>query len=185
MRHDCASPTVDPMDEHEKVIVDAVLTEFDWDPSLDASRIRVVAADGAVFLHGKAGSFAERWAAARAALRAAGVLYVHNEIEIDLQPRDRRSDEELRGAALRALQREPHSPNRLVEVDVSEGHVTLRGLVDQPMQIDASEAAVRRLAGVVDLRNELRLRSSALGRNQSASSPMARRPAERTIDGQP
>jgi osmotically-inducible protein OsmY len=171
------------MDEHDRVIVDAVLTEFGWDPSLDASRVRVLAADGVVFLHGKVKSFAERWAAARAALRAAGVLYVHNELEIDLQPRDRMSDEELRRAALRALQWEPHSPNGLVEVDVSGGRVTLRGIVDQPVQIDASEAAVRRLAGVVDLRNELRLRSSGLSRNQSASSPMPRRRAERMIDG--
>jgi BON domain len=107
MRHDRASPTVDPMDEHDRVVVDAVLTEFDWEPSLDASRVRVLAADGIVFLHGKVRSLAERWAASRAGLRASGVLYVHNELEIALQLRDRMSDEELTRAALRALQSEP------------------------------------------------------------------------------
>jgi hypothetical protein len=43
-----------------------------------------------------------------------------------------------------------------------QGLVTLRGLVEQPLQIDASEAAVRRLTGLVGLRNELQLRWNAV-----------------------
>jgi len=138
--------------------VEAVLTELDWDSRIDASRIRVLAFDGVVFLRGKVRSFAEKWAASRAALRAYGVLDVHNELEISLRLRDRLTDEELRLAALRALQREPLAPNGVIAVDVSAGRVTLRGVVDEPLEIDASEAAIRRLAGVVGLRNELSLR---------------------------
>ncbi len=142
-------------------IAAAVLVEFGWEPRLEGRSISVLASDGVVFLRGKARSFAEKVAASRAAGRATGVRHVHNELEIVLDGCDRRADEDLRQAAVDALAAEPHVPPGAIEVDVSSGVVTLRGGVEQPLQIDASEAAVRRLTGLVDLRNELRLRRNA------------------------
>jgi osmotically-inducible protein OsmY len=109
-------------------------------------------------LLGQVSSYQEKCAAARAALRADGVLFVHNRLEVVLTPEARMSDADLRGAALGALQREPNVPAGLITVEVRSGRVTLRGVVDLPLQIDAALAAVRRLAGMLDLRNELRLR---------------------------
>lgn len=138
--------------------VQAVLTELGWESNLDATRVRVLAEEGVVFLRGRVRSFAEKLAASRAALRASGVLYVHNQLEIVLRLQDRMSDDDLRRAVLLALRLEPHAPNGLVAVAVSRGHVTLRGVVDHPLQIDASAAAVRRLPGVVGVSNQLSLR---------------------------
>ena len=137
--------------------VAAVMVELKWEPALDASRIRVFVADGVVFLRGKVGSLAEKLAASRAALRAPGVRYAHNEIEVDPRRADRRTDEELRTAALQALEWEAQVPDGLIEVEVSKGFVTLRGVVTTPLEVDAAQAAIRRIAGLVGLRNELRL----------------------------
>jgi osmotically-inducible protein OsmY len=141
----------------DDVAVAAVLVELKYEPALDASRIRVVAADGVVFLRGEVSTYAEKLAASRAALRASGVRFVHNAIEVDLRGVDSITDDDLRLAALQALEWEAHVPDGLVDVQVSDGVVTLRGLVESPLEIDAAEAAVRRLAGVVGLHSELQL----------------------------
>jgi len=141
----------------DDVAVAAVLVELKYEPALDASRIRVVATDGVAFLHGQVSTYAEKLAASRAALRASGVRFVHNAIEVDLRGADRITDDDLRLAALQALEWEAHVPDGLVDVQVSDGVVTLRGLVESPLEIDAAEAAVRRLAGVIELHSELQL----------------------------
>jgi osmotically-inducible protein OsmY len=141
----------------DDVAVAAVLVELKWEPTLDASRIRVVATDGVAFLHGTVSTYAEKLAASRSALRASGIRFVHNAIEVDLGGADRITDDDLRLTALQALEWEAHVPDGLVDVQVSDGVVTLRGLVQSPLEIDAAEAAVRRLAGVVELHSELQL----------------------------
>jgi osmotically-inducible protein OsmY len=110
----------------DDVAVAAVLVELKWEPTLDASRIRVVATDGVAFLHGKVSTYAEKLAASRAALRASGIRFVHNAIEVDLCGADRMTDDDLRLAALQALEREAYVPDGLVDVQVSDGIVTLR-----------------------------------------------------------
>jgi osmotically-inducible protein OsmY len=146
------------MDQRDGTVEERVRAELEWDPRLDASRVRVRARDGVVFLLGKVKSFAEKWAASRAALRADGVVDVQNALEIDLRRGDRVNDDELRHAVLRALRLEPHTPQGLVTADVRDGRVTLRGVVELPMQIAAGEAAVRKIPGLLGVRNEIRLR---------------------------
>jgi osmotically-inducible protein OsmY len=146
------------LNRSEATVVERVLTELDWDPRLDASRVSVRARDGVVFLRGKVTTFAEKWAASHAAQRAAGVVGVQNALEIDLRPGDRVNDDELRHAVLRALRWEPYADHGRVAVDVCDGGVTLRGVVELPIQIAAAEAAVRRLPSVLGVRNEIRLR---------------------------
>jgi osmotically-inducible protein OsmY len=151
----------DEMTGKDAAVVERVTTELDWDPRLDASRVRVRASDGVVRLVGKVRTFAEKWAASRAALRAVGVLHVYNALEIELRLCDRMSDDDLRRAVLRALQREPHAPNGHVAVEARDGRVTLRGVVDAQLEIAAAEAAVRNLPGVLDVSNDVRLRPLA------------------------
>ena len=141
----------------DDVAVAAALVELKWEPTLDASGIRVVASDGVVFLRGKVSTYAEKLAGSRAGLRASGVRFVHNAIEVDLRGADRMTDDDLPLAALQELEWEAHVPDGLVDVQVSDGVVTLRGLVESPLEIDAAEAAVRRLSGIVGLHRELQL----------------------------
>jgi osmotically-inducible protein OsmY len=155
---DLAGNSCRVMDQRDRTVVERVVAELEWDPRLDASRVCVRARDGVVFLFGKVMSFAEKWAASRAALRADGVVDVQDALEIDLRRGDRLNDGDLKDAVLRALRLEPHTPHGLVAVDVRNGRVTLRGVVDLPTQIAAAESAVRKLPGVLGVRTELRLR---------------------------
>ena len=116
----------------DDVAVAAALVELKSEPTLDASGIRVVASDGVVFLRGKVSTYAEKLAGSRAGLRASGVRFVHNAIEVDLRGADRMTDDDLPLAALQALEWEAHVPDGLVDVQVSDGVVTLRGLVESP-----------------------------------------------------
>ena len=67
------------------------------------------------------------------------------------------TDDDLPWLRCRTLEWEAHVPDGLVDVQVSDGVVTLRGLVESPLEIDAAEAAVRRLSGIVGLHRELQL----------------------------
>ncbi len=64
-----------------------VLDELKWEPSMDAAHIGVSAKDGVVTLSGHVSSYAEKFAAERAAKRVQGVLAVANELEVKLSNR--------------------------------------------------------------------------------------------------
>jgi len=61
----------------------AVQEELQWDPQVDATRLGVVAIDGAITLTGRASSHKERLAALKAAFAAAGVQSVADRIVVD------------------------------------------------------------------------------------------------------
>jgi len=89
-----------------------------------------VAADGAlVVLRGKVESFGQRRGAADDARKIEGVAYVENELKVSLRGSDRRSDDEIRGAALQSLIWDVDVPSDSVEVRVQDGWVTLKGAI--------------------------------------------------------
>ena len=61
-----------------------VQQELHWDPSVSAEKIGVSVNNGVVELDGHVGSFFEKWAAERAALRVLNVTSVASEIVVDL-----------------------------------------------------------------------------------------------------
>lgn len=127
--------------------------ELEFEPSLNAAGIGVAVNGGIATLTGHVGSYAEKFAAERAAGRVKGVRGVAEEIEVRLLSGFRRDDEEIaRRAAdllrwtVTTLGKEPH-------VKVEKGWVTLTGEVDWRYQRTAAESAIRRLSGVVGLSN--------------------------------
>ena len=77
-----------------------VLDELKWEPSVDAAHIGVSAKDGVVTLSGHVSSYAEKFAAERAAKRVQGVLAVANELEVKLSTGSRRTDEDIAAAVI-------------------------------------------------------------------------------------
>ena len=59
-----------------------VLDELKWEPSVNAAHIGVSVKDGVVTLSGHVPSYAEKYAAEKAAKRVHGVKAVANEIEV-------------------------------------------------------------------------------------------------------
>jgi osmotically-inducible protein OsmY len=131
--------------------------ELRWDPSVHSEQIGVSVKDGVVELDGHVGSFYEKWAAERDALRVANVKSVASEIKVDLSYMPARTDEDIARTAANQLQWNYLVPDT-VKVQVTDGFVSLSGTVEWQYQSDEAERAVRPLLGVKGVLNEIELK---------------------------
>jgi osmotically-inducible protein OsmY len=144
----------DRMDD--KALQEAVIEELEWDPELDSAHIGVAAKGGAVTLTGHVSSYAEKWAAVRAAERVAGVVAVADELEVKLPGSSMRDDTDIAESIARTLRSHVSVPAS-VDAEVEHGFVTLRGEVDWSYQRDAAERVVRNVLGVKGVSNLITL----------------------------
>ena len=131
----------------------AVLDELKWEPSVNAAHIGVTVKDGVVTLTGHVSSYAEKYAAEKAAKRVYGVRAVANELDVKLPGSSRRTDEDIAAAAVSALESNLSVPHERIKVTVNKGWVTLEGEVEWQYQKEAAENAVRYLPGVTGVTN--------------------------------
>lgn len=131
----------------------AVIDELEFDPALDAAHVTAFVHDGVVTLAGYVSDFAQKHAAADAARRVRGVRAVAQEIEVRL-PGDRQlADDEIASRAVRILQWDLRLPPEAIRVTVESGIVLLEGQVPWEFQRREAEADMRKLGGVVAVRN--------------------------------
>src|SRR4051794_39047211 len=102
-----------------------VIDELVWEPSVDAAHIGVSVKDGVVTLSGHVSSYAEKYAAERAAKRVHGVRAVANELDVKLPGSSKRTDEDIARGAVAALKSNVSVPSERIKVTVSNGWVTL------------------------------------------------------------
>jgi osmotically-inducible protein OsmY len=125
---------------------DTVEAELGWDPKVDATRIHVAVEDGSVTLTGSVPSFAQKSAAVRRAESVEGVKAIADDLAV------RPPSAEKKDAAIaREIAREREWSTSIpesVDVEVSKGHVTLRGAVESSDGRDEAVRAVRHLKGV-------------------------------------
>lgn len=119
-----------------------VLDELAFDSGVDASRVSVDVADGAVTLRGWVPSLVQTQAAARAAPRVSGVRSVVSRLAVERPVTPQRSDDEIATMARAVLHWTVGVPQRAVEVEVVDGHLFLRGTVEWEWQ---RELAIRSL----------------------------------------
>jgi osmotically-inducible protein OsmY len=129
--------------------------ELQWEPSINAAEIGVAVKDGIVTLTGRVPSLTQKYAAARAATRVAGVKAVANELEVGLLPADERTDEEIARSVANALAWNTSVPPDRIKAQVSQGWVMLEGTVDWYYQREAAGRAVRYLRGVKGVTNNI------------------------------
>jgi osmotically-inducible protein OsmY len=132
-----------------------VLDELDFEPSVNAAHIGVAVTDGIVTLTGHVPSYAEKYAAERAAKRVYGVKAVAEELDVKLPGSAERTDEDIAAACVNALKVDYSVPNEKIKVVVSKGWVTLEGEVGWQYQKDAAGRNVRYLTGVIGLSNNI------------------------------
>ena len=130
-----------------------VLDELKWEPSVDAAHIGISVKDGIVTLSGHVSSYAEKFAAERAAKRVYGVKAIANELEVKLPGSSQRTDEDIAAAAVGALKSNLSVPADKIKVTVSKSWLKLEGEVEWQYQKDAAEEAVRYLAGMMGVTN--------------------------------
>lgn len=136
-----------------------VMDELQFEPTVDASNIGVIAKDGIVTLTGKVNNYAAKYAASEAAERVTGVKAVTDEMKVDLPAYHQRDDQDIAQAAVNALKWHVWVPKDAIKVKVDEGWVTLEGTVDYRFQQTAAEDAVQNLTGVTGVSNLISLRA--------------------------
>ena len=134
----------------------AVESELNFDPLVDAANIAVRNMNGEVALNGTVPSYPQYLEAAAAAQRVGGVKNVHNHLEVVLPPGDYRDDALLTTAANNALAANITVPDG-VEATAYEGNVELTGIVKHGPQRAAAELAVAGLAGVRNVRDDIEI----------------------------
>ena len=135
-----------------------VIDELHWDPSIRDSEVAVAAKDGVVTLAGTVHSYAEKYAAERAAERVSGVKAIAEDLVVQPIGSFVRSDTDIAHAVTRALTWDIQVPDDKVKATVENGWITLTGSVEWKYQKDAAERAVRYLTGVKGVGNLIEVR---------------------------
>lgn len=143
-----------------------ILRELKWDSRIAWASIDVRVIDGVATLTGIVANYAQKLAAQEAAHRVGGVLDVANDIEVNRDDRFMRTDSEIAGAVRNALEWDALVPNELIKSTVSDGWVTLEGEVDYWRERSDAERAIRRLAGVVGVYNNVTIRKQKVDAKQ-------------------
>jgi osmotically-inducible protein OsmY len=143
-------------------LIEDVTNELLFDPRIsDPDTIAVAAANGVVTLRGTVGSFIQKRAAAKAARRVHGASAVNNELSVRLMTEGRRSDADIRAAALQVLMLDGLVPAERIDVQVRDGWLTLTGSVSWQYQRDAADEDVAPLLGLVDIDDQIVVESEA------------------------
>jgi len=122
------------------------------------SDIAVAFEDGMVALTGRVESEALRAAAERAVKSVHGVRTVANDLIVGACPR--RTDTDIAREALHRLRNNVAVPED-VQAVVTDGFITLDGIVRWPHQREAAESAVKYIHGVKGVVNEITLAPAA------------------------
>jgi osmotically-inducible protein OsmY len=128
-----------------------VKDEFRWEPKIADENIKVEVNDGHVKLSGVVDSYPKKIDAERAAMRVSGVYWVTNEIVVNVA--EKRSDDEIREAAIRAITWNSNITKEQIDVNVDDGWVTLEGEVTWEYQKTKARNLTEDVAGVVGITN--------------------------------
>lgn len=138
-----------------------VQDELRWDPSIHAAeRIGVSVKNGVVELDGHVDSVWDKYAAERAAMRVAKVKGVASEIKVDPPSSAIRTDEDIADAVSNHLKWNRLVPET-VQVQVTDGVVTLQGTVEWQYQKKQAEQGLLPLIGVKSILNKITLNPKA------------------------
>lgn len=142
------------MKTDSKILQD-VVAELKWEPSICADNIGVTVNDGVVTLSGHVESYSEKCGAEHAAQRIAGVQALAVEIEVQLPGSNQRLDADIARAAANVLAWMSVVPRDAIKVMVEGGVLTLSGVVDWEFQRRAVLNAVKDLMGMRSVSDEM------------------------------
>jgi len=130
-----------------------VVDQLRLDAQIQSIEIGIWVKDGVVILTGYADSYSKKSAAEQIAKRIAGVKGVVNDIQLRLPSAGERTDAEIAGDAVEALDRCVNLSHDRVKFVVCDRWVTLEGQVGRYDQCEDAEDSVRELSGVIGVTN--------------------------------
>ena len=137
-----------------------VMAEIKWEPCVTATEIGVSVVHGVVTLNGTVATYAEKWAVEKAAQRVQGVKAIAEEIQIKPMGVHAKTDAEIAALAVTSLKAHVWVPTD-IQATVENGWVRLKGHVHWEFQQRAATDAVRFLAGVKGVSNNITLEPTA------------------------
>ena len=135
-----------------------VEAELKWAPDVSETDIAVKVTDGVATLTGYAATAHEKYRAEVAVKRVRGVTAVANDLAVRAPLGGMPTDPEIARDAVLALKLELPFVWEDIKPIVKQGHVALEGTVEWHNQRERAEAAVRRLRGVLSVRNSISLK---------------------------
>jgi osmotically-inducible protein OsmY len=141
----------------DNVIKQDVDAELGWNPELDETDIATKVQDGIVMLSGFARTFHEKHLAEVTVKRVAGVTAVANDLQVRPAAGQEWTDPEVARAAVAALKAELPLSWETIKPIVHEGRVFLEGTVEWHFQRLRAESAMRRVPGVMSVRNSIQI----------------------------
>ena len=127
-------------------------------PRVHPDEIAVVADEyGDVVLRGTVGSLLQRAEAVRTVRHLPEVSDVDDQLRVRVMGIDGQADADTEAAVLDAIIADDDLRASDIDVRVSDGAVTLRGMVELPAQRDRAERAVMAVPGVTHVDNQLRV----------------------------
>ncbi|MBI3969356.1 MAG: BON domain-containing protein [Chloroflexi bacterium] len=135
----------------------AVIRELEWDPHVEEADVGVEIDGRIVILTGTVTSYSKRLAAQEAAHRVEGVLDVANDIRVWLPNAKTFTDTDVARHVRQALEMDVEVPSHRIRSTISTGWVVLEGDVDAWHEREAAERAIRYLAGVRGVTNEIQI----------------------------
>jgi osmotically-inducible protein OsmY len=135
-----------------------VLRELKWDTRVEETEVGVTVERGIVTLTGTLPSYAKKLAAQEAAHRVFGVLDVANDIQVRVPGTVGRTDAEIAQAVRNALEWDVWINEERIKCTVSNGFVTLEGVVEVLREREDVERVIRRLSGVRGVTNRIEVK---------------------------
>jgi osmotically-inducible protein OsmY len=144
----------------DAVVQQDVEAELRWSPEVDETDIATKVRDGIVTLTGYARSYFEKHQAELAVKRIAGVAAIVNDLQVRPSVGATSTDPEIARAALAALKAELPESWESIRPTVHEGRIFLEGRVQWQFQRQRAESAMRRVPGIMGVRNSIELAAS-------------------------
>jgi osmotically-inducible protein OsmY len=133
-----------------------------WQPLLNAAEIGVTAKDGVVSLTGVVDSYVKKTEAEDAARNVAGVRALIEKIEVKFSGSYSKTNSEIATEVLNALRTRWDVPKDIIKVKVEAGWITLTGELAWNYQKEAAEEAIKNLAGVTGVTNDITIKSGSM-----------------------
>jgi osmotically-inducible protein OsmY len=134
-----------------------IQAELKWDSAVQTDKLQVLVHGGIVTLSGKVSSLAELWHVQCAVQRVYGVQSLDNQLVVALPHQHVYQDVDLTRVAESVLQWSSHIPAHCIELTVAMGWINLTGEVAFDYQRRAATQALRYLAGVRGVTNQIQL----------------------------
>ena len=147
------------MKNNEELLKD-VQAAMKWHPILNDTRIIVTADKGIITLKGMVESYSQKKVAEEATKKVAGVIVVVENIEIQFNSTNIRTDNEIANEIINAFKWNCDVPDEHIQIQVENGWVTLDGEVEWNSERESTNKSVINLAGVKGITNNITIKSN-------------------------